>query len=139
MDFVEVDVEAGANCDLSVTRMFERLGEPREVRWVEVGVPARRLGGPVRRRGLDGGQAVACAGGGGIGLRRGYGRAGLRRRRGRASASGGHRRAVVSGRCATVGRAVPAAGPVGGSQVSREDGFAGLTRSRLGAGGGGAR
>ncbi len=35
MDFVEVDVEAGANCDLSVTRMFERLGEPREVRWVE--------------------------------------------------------------------------------------------------------
>ena len=34
MDFIEVDVEAGRNCDLSVTRMFEALEPPREARWV---------------------------------------------------------------------------------------------------------
>ena len=34
MDFIEVDVEAGPNCDLAVTRMFEALEPPREARWV---------------------------------------------------------------------------------------------------------
>ena len=35
MEYIEVDVEAGANCDLSVTRMFEALEPSREVAWVE--------------------------------------------------------------------------------------------------------
>ena len=35
MDYIEVDVEGGGNSDLSMTRMYEPLEEPREVRWVE--------------------------------------------------------------------------------------------------------
>lgn len=35
MDYIEVDVYSGGNCDLDVTRIFEPLENPKPVRWVE--------------------------------------------------------------------------------------------------------
>lgn len=58
MEYVEVDVEAGENCDLSVTRMFEALEPSREVTWVESAFRPGGWEGPCDVVGWSGGEPV---------------------------------------------------------------------------------
>ena len=58
MEYVEVDVEAGENCDLSVTRMFEALEPSYGVTWVESAFRPDGWEGPCDVVGWSGGEPV---------------------------------------------------------------------------------
>ena len=55
-----MDVEAGGNSDLSMTRLFEALDAPRDVRWVEVAFRPDGWEGPCDVVGWSDGGPVAA-------------------------------------------------------------------------------